>query len=286
MAKKRYVNRTKSRPHIFRGKRTQTGIYLALILVFAVITIIRANLPVKIADTGFGDISDAPFSEQTTEISRDSNGSVDLSGIPEYSGAPTYVINNNRPEFTDAEYEKAAEPFIELSRLDALGRCGTNAASLGKDMLDKAGDRRDISDIKPSGWNQASYPDVIDREGGWLYHRSHLIAHMFAGEDPDVDGERNLVTGTEYMNEDGMLPYAERAVQNWLVRNGGRILYRVTPAFKGNELVCRGVHIEAADVESKGTKFHINVYCYNVEPGIRINYLTGASAMEGEQNER
>ena len=226
---------------------------------------------------------DAPssFPSSSTEQAA-TGGNIDLSSIPEYSGTPTCVLNDNNPEFTDEEYERAESEFIDLSELDYFGRCGTCTASLGKDMLGEAGERRDISQYTPSGWKQASYPDIIETEGGWLYHRSHLIAHMFAGADPEVDGPKNLITGTEYMNEKGMLPYCERAVQNWLIRkaNGGRVLYRVTPIFSGNELVCRGVHIEAADVPTKGLDFHINVYCYNVEPGIGVDYMTGNSWAE------
>lgn len=203
----------------------------------------------------------------------------DLSTVPEYSGTPTYVLNGNKPEFTEAEYERAEEAFIDLSELDSLGRCGPCMASLEKEMLDKAGERRDISQYTPSGWKQASYPDLIEEEGSWLYHRSHLIAHMFAGQDPAVDGPKNLVTASTYCNKQAMLPYVERAVQNWLIRkaNGGRVLYRVTPIFSGNELVARGIHIEAADVPTQGQEFHINVYCYNVQPGITIDYATGRS---------
>lgn len=242
---------------------------------------IRQNAVIMNPPGEMGSIQDLDTATEQAERSDDAadDSSDFLSSIPEYSGTPTYVINDNRPEFTDEEYERAEEAYIELSDLDWLGRCGVCEASLGKEMLDSAGERRDISDIHPSGWEQASYPGIIEAEGSYLYHRSHLIAHMFGGADPEIDGPKNLITGTEFYNEKAQLPYAERAVQGWLLKkaNGGRILYRVTPVFKGSELVCRGVHIEAADVESKGEKFHINVFCYNVEPGITIDYMTGQS---------
>lgn len=261
---------------------------LSLLLVFLLISVCyaaRARYALLHPTGEYGEIGESPVGTGlviTEEPAADNSSSINPEDVPEYSGTPTYVINGNKPEFTEDEYEKAGAAFIELSDLDMLGRCGPCTASLGKEMLDSAGERRDISQYHPSGWNQASYPGIIEAEGSWLYHRSHLIAHMFAGADPEIDGPKNLITGTEYCNEKGMLPYVEKAVQNWLLMkaNGGRVLYRVTPVFSGLELVARGVHIEAADVESKGQKFHINVYCYNVEPGIKIDYLTGESRAE------
>lgn len=259
-----------------------------LVLIIATLLIIglKTRMEMLHPEGEYGKISENPSpaediyteSEEKT-VSANSASNIDLSVIPEYSGTPTYVLNGNKPEFTEEEYERAEEAYIELSEFDSLGRCGPCMASLGKEMLDSAGERRDISQYTPSGWKQASYPDLIEEEEGWLYHRSHLIAHMFAGAEPEIDGPKNLITGTEYMNEKGMLPYCERAVQNWLIRkaNGGRVIYRVTPVFSGSELVCRGVHIEAADLPTRGSDFHINVYCYNVEPGITIDYATGRS---------
>jgi len=262
-------------------------IFLVLFLVFFIATGIYAYTVhyKQIHPSGeYGEVQSVETSDLTEDGGSAAGSAQDtiLDIVPEYSGTPTYVLNDGKPKFTDEEYERAEEGFIELSELDYLGRCGTCTASLGKDMLDSAGERRDISEYHPSGWNQASYPDIIDEEGGWLYHRSHLIAHMFAGADPNVDGPKNLITGTSYCNEKGMLPYCERAVQNWLIRkaNGGRVLYRVTPVFSGMELVPRGVHIEAGDVPTKGTEFHINAYCYNVQPGLIIDYMTGYSTRD------
>ena len=200
-----------------------------------------------------------------------------LNGIPEYSGKPSYVLNNNKAEFTDEEYKKAEVSYIELSELDWLGRCGLCEASLNKHTLPTE-ERGDISSVYPSGWKQEFYPDLIEKNEGALYNRCHLLMYAMTGLNDD---NRNLITGTEYMNTKGMLPY-EKAVQNWIIKKseGGNILYRVTPVFKGNELVARGVHIEAADVETKGSKFHINAYCYNVEPGIHIDYSTGKSDID------
>lgn len=211
-----------------------------------------------------------------------SAGDLDLNSIPEYSGVPTYVINGNKPDFTEEEIERAKSMFIDLSELDILGRCGTCTASLGKDTL--AGERDfDLSHVKPSGWKQARYEDLIEN-GGFLWNRCHLIAFCISGL---ADTETNLITGSYYMNTSGMLSYSERATQNYIIRKlpeEGRILYRATPIFKGAELVCRGVHIEAADIPSPssspeecGQSFHINIYCYNVQPGVGIDYTTGES---------
>lgn len=262
-------------------------IFLVLFLVFFIATGIYAYTVhyKQIHPSGeYGEVQSVETSDLTEDGGSAAGSAQDsiLDNVPEYSGTPTYVLNDGKPKFTDEEYERAEEMFIDLSELDTLGRCGTCMASLGKDMLDNAGERRDISGIHPSGWHQESYPGIIESEGSWLWHRAHLIAHMFAGADPEIDGEKNLITATEYCNEVGMLSYNERAVQNWLLRkaNEGRVLYRVTPVFNGPELVARGVHIEAGDVETKGAKFHINVYCYNVQPGVIIDYMTGYSTRD------
>lgn len=202
-----------------------------------------------------------------------------LSLVPDYSevGRPAYALNDNKPWFTEEEYVRAESKYIQLSELDYLGRCGTCEASLGEDTL--AGERDFTLDhVKPSGWKQAKYEDLVDN-GGWLYNRCHLIMYAVSGL---TDDPRNLITGTRYLNDQGMLSYSERATQNYIIRKagGGRILYRATPIFKGLESVCRGVHIQAGDVETRGEKFHINVYCYNVQPGIGIDYFTGTNWRE------
>lgn len=195
-----------------------------------------------------------------------------LSSIPEYSGTPGVVINHNKPTFTSDEYDEAKEKYIKLSKLDYFRRCGTCSMSVGSDTITSA-ERGDISNIYPSGWHQKTYEDIIEDSSHTLYNRSHLLAYSMSGLN---DEPRNLITGTTYMNHRGMLPY-ETAILNYIKKNGGRILYRVTPIFKGRELVARGVYLEAGDVETLGNKFHINVYCYNVQPGIGIDYTVGTS---------
>lgn len=193
--------------------------------------------------------------------------------IPEYSGMPAHIINKNRPQFTDKEYRRGEKRFIQLSKLDFRGRCGTCMASFGPDTLTNES-RESISNIYPTGLEQEIY-DEIDN-GGALYNRSHLLMYAMSGLGAEP---RNLITGTRYMNSRGMLPY-EMATMNWIKRYEERIIYRVTPIFIGRELVARGVHIEAADVKTKGEKFHVNVYCYNVQPGVKINYKTGHSSKD------
>ena len=202
--------------------------------------------------------------------------SFSLSDIPEYSGIPTYVLNDNKPFFTDEDYEKAEESYIELSELDALGRCGVCTASLGKDTMPEEERDFELSLIKPSGWKQEQYPDLIETNDGNLFHRAHLIAWKLSGIEAE---ERAIITGTEQLNEAAMLPY-EKAAINWLYKEGGRILYRATPVFEGYNLVCSGVLLEGADVETKGEKFHFNIWCYNVQDGVGLDYLSGKSWRE------
>ena len=241
------------------NKKLKNIRYVIIVLIVAIYIVIDLyGLPETPSAKERGKIS-----VSTTEISE---------VIPEYSGQPAHAINNNKPKFTDDEYEKAQTPYIYLSELDSLGRCGTCEASLSSEIMPSE-ERGDISSVHPSGWNQALYPDLINKNGGALYNRCHLLMYALTGLNADP---RNLITGTEYLNTKGMLPY-EKAVQNWLIKKQGKVLYRITPDFKGNELVARGVLIEAADVETHGENFHINTYCYNVEPGIEINYKTGES---------
>ena len=224
-----------------------------------------------------GGTGEEPSSSSGTESGHMSAAEAEafLDSIPDYSEVkrPAYAINGNKPEFTDEEFERAKEPFIELSELDLLGRCGTCTASIGKETL--ASDRDfDLSHVTPTGWKQERYEDLVDN-GGWIYNRCHLLAFCLTGLRDD---RRNLITGTRYMNDNGMLQYSELANLGYINKKlppGEHILYRVTPVFRGFEFLCRGVHIEAADTATKGEAFHINVFCYNVQPGIEISYSTG-----------
>lgn len=253
----------------FKNRKSHKGnaIFVAILLIISLF----------VAYKEYNTISFVKPAEELSKgnihiASEDGAGDRSLSSIPEYDGSPVFLINNNYPTFTDKEYSEAEEMYIELSELDKYGRTGVCKGSLAEDTMPTT-DRGDISSVHPAGWVQAKYPDLISYNGGYLYNRGHLIMRALSGLEADA---RNLATLTVYCNEEGMLPY-ETAVCNYIEKRGGRILYRVTPVYKSRELVPRGIHIEAGDVKSKGEKFHINIYCYNVQPGIEIDYLTGKS---------
>ena len=188
-----------------------------------------------------------------------------LSDIPEYSGALCIDINEGQPGFSADD--AAHGSFMEFSELDFEGRCGTAFGLIGPETVSNA-ERGDISQVHPSGWVQHRY-SFVDRE--MLYNRSHLIAHQLCGEDAN---ERNLITGTRTMNAVGMT-YYEELVGNYVRRTNNHVLYRVTPLFAANDLVARGVQMEAESVEDGGQAIRFNVFVYNVEPGVKINYVTG-----------
>ena len=197
-----------------------------------------------------------------------SNTYISIEDIPEYSGQIYVTINNNMPYFEESEY--TTEAFEEYSELDNLGRCGVAYANICKEILPTE-ERGDISDVKPTGWVQAKY------EGEYLYNRCHLIGHQLACEDAN---ELNLITGTRYFNVSGMLPFEDQ-VAEYIEKNiDNHVLYRVTPVFEGNNLLATGVEIEAYSVEDNGLGVCFNVFVYNVQPGINIDYKTGESFQE------
>ena len=191
---------------------------------------------------------------------------VSLSNIPAYSGNPYVVINNNVPNFSKAEL--TTKGYEKYSNLDSLGRCGVAIASVGKDTM-PTGDRGSLS-YEPTGWIQASYDCV---PGRFLYNRSHLIGWQLSAEN---NNEKNLITGTKFLNNYGMLPF-ENMVADYIKDTGNHVAYRVTPIYSGNNLLANGVQMEAFSVEDNGKGICFNVYCYNVQDGITINYATGAS---------
>ncbi len=193
------------------------------------------------------------------------NAAAKLSDIPEYSGALCIDINEGQPGFSADDAARGS--FVEFSELDFEGRCGTAAGLIGPETVSNA-ERGDISQVHPSGWVQHRY-SFVDHE--MLYNRSHLIAHQLCGEDAN---ERNLITGTRTMNAVGMT-YYEELVGNYVRRTNNHVLYRVTPLFAANDLVARGVQMEAESVEDGGQAIRFNVFVYNVEPGVKIDYVTG-----------
>lgn len=200
---------------------------------------------------------------------------IDLSSLPEYSGQAYVELNNNVPFFTEEDLTSAS--FEEYSPLDELGRCGAAYACISTDLMPTE-PRGSIGQVKPSGWKTAKY-DFID--GKYLYNRCHLIGFQLTGENAN---ERNLITGTRYLNVTGMLPF-ENLTADYIKETGNHVLYRVTPVFTGDELVARGVVMEAMSVEDKGDGVLFNVYCYNVQPGVTIDYATGDSALDGTTDE-
>lgn len=199
---------------------------------------------------------------------------VTLDDIPEYSNSPYVVINNNKPFFNDSEL--TTESYEQYSELDSLGRCGTTIASIGKDIM-PTGEREYIGSVKPTGWQVSKY-DWVD--GKYLYNRCHLIGYQLSGENAN---DRNLITGTRYMNVQGMLPF-ENMVADYVKETNNHVLYRVTPIFEGNNLVASGVLMEAKSVEDNGEGVEFNVYCYNVQPGVEIDYLTGKNSAVEDNN--
>lgn len=194
-----------------------------------------------------------------------------LSVVPAFTDQPYVVINDNVPFFT--EEEKATLEAIELySELDSLGRCGTAFANVCKELMPTA-DREDIGQVKPSGWKTAKYEHV---DGKYLYNRCHLIGFQLTGENAN---KKNLITGTRYMNVDGMLPF-ENMIDDYVDETENHVLYRVTPIYEGDELVARGVLMEAYSVEDQGEGICFNVYAYNNQPGVVIDYATGDSRAE------
>ena len=194
---------------------------------------------------------------------------LDISQIPPYEGKPYVILGNNVPNFTDAEFE-ASSSFETYSELDSLGRCGPAYANVGTDLMPTE-KRGPIGQIKPSGWHTVRYDDIIDKK--YLYNRCHLIGYQLTAENANP---RNLITGTRYLNAEGMLPFENKAA-SYIKHTGNHVLYRVTPIFEGNNLVASGVEMEALSVEDRGKGLRFHVFCYNVQPGIVIDYATGDS---------
>ena len=209
-------------------------------------------------------------SNQNVQVSENTQTSFNLNDIPEFDGKTPYVIiNNNEPNFPEEDFN--SNSFEEYSELDSLGRCGAAYANVSKDTMPTEA-RGEISKVKPTGWHTVKYDCV---EGKYLYNRCHLIGYQLTAENAN---KQNLITGTRYFNVDGMLPF-ENQVAEYVKQENGHVLYRVTPIFKENNLVANGVQMEAESVEDKGEKVKFNVYAYNVQPNIKIDYLTGNSEL-------
>ena len=210
--------------------------------------------------------------QSESTIQEENVPSISLADIPDYAGDPYVVVNNNQPDF--AESDMTTNSFETYSDLDALGRCGIAYANIGQDLMPTE-ERGNISDVKPSGWQSVEYEGI---DGGYLYNRCHLIGFQLTAENAN---EKNLITGTRYLNVEGMLPF-ENMVADYIQETGNHVLYRVTPLFEGDNLVASGVQMEAKSVEDNGAGILFNVFCYNVQPGITIDYATGNSQLTGD----
>lgn len=242
--------------------RSRSGKIWLIVIVLIWIAIV-AGLYVMVPQFARG-IDDVFFQETQIE-------SVSLDEIPEYDGQPYVIIDDNIPEFS--EEDMVTRGFEEYSNLDFLGRCGVAYANVGQDTMPTE-KRGDISNVYPSGWENEEYDFITD--GGYVYNRCHLIGYQLAGEN---DNEKNLITGTRYMNVEGMLPF-ENEVAEYVEETDNHVLMRVTPIYDGTSLVASGVQMEAKSVEDDGEGVQFNVYCYNVQPGVEIDYATGNNHAE------
>ena len=242
-------------------------IYTIVAIIALIIAIISPEFRQKIIDNAniqFGEVG-----ESQNIIS------FDLDSIPEFTDKPYVYINDNKPFFKEEEYTTKA--FENYSKLDKLGRCGVAYANVCLDIMPKAGEKREsISSVYPTGWKNVNYKELMGND--YLYNRCHLIGWQLAGENAN---KQNLITGTRYMNTQGMLPF-ENLVDDYFEKEeneDNHVLYRVTPIFEGEDLVAKGVEMEAYSVEDKGKGVCFNVYVYNVQPGVEIDYATGKSKL-------
>ena len=247
---------------------------LALLVAFSVVLMSSCSIFNDIKNEIQDFVSDLMGDDSTTETNSPVNvvvnGNFTYEDIPEYAGEAYVSVNDSIPFFSDED--KNTNVFETYSKLDSLGRCGVAYANICKELM-PTDDREDIGNVTPSGWKQVKY-DFIS--GKYLYNRCHLIGFQLAGENANP---LNLITGTRYLNIDGMLPF-ENLVDDYVDETNNHVLYRVTPIFKGNELVCRGVLMEGFSVEDNGESICFCVFAYNVEPGVIINYADGSSQLD------
>ena len=216
----------------------------------------------------FGGCSYNQSGLDTQAIQENTQKSYELTDIPAYAGNSFVILDDNKPAFSKKDRERT-DAFETYSDLDELGRCGVAYANICKELMPTE-ERGAIGMVKPTGWHTAKYNNV---DGKYLYNRCHLIAYQLTGENAN---NKNLITGTRSFNVDGMLPY-EEMVGDYVRETGNHVLYRVTPVFDGDDLVAKGVQMEAMSVEDKGEDIKFNVFVYNVQDGVKIDYETGDS---------
>lgn len=255
-------------------KRKLSELLLALLLCIALLTGCATDDVFQPADppSTTQQAAQLPNDSVAADDSQQGTSSFELSQIPEYTGDAYVAVNDNIPFFTNDEITD--QSFETYSPLDALGRCGTAFACVGQDLMPTE-DRGSIGQVKPSGWHLVKY-DCVD--GKYLYNRCHLIGYQLTAENAN---ERNLITGTRYMNIEGMLPF-ENQVADYVQQTDNHVLYRVTPVFEGDNLLASGVLMEGYSVEDSGAGIRFCVYAYNVQPSVQIDYATGESALIGE----
>lgn len=227
-------------------------------------------LLISIVFTACGNLGELEYSKVYTKEASTLNVKID--GIPDYDGRAYIELDGNIPSFNKKDGKKNFESYSEL---DDLGRCGVAYANIGLETMPNE-PRGSIGAVRPSGWHTVKY-DIVD--GKYLYNRCHLIGFQLAGENAN---EKNLITGTRYMNTIGMLPF-ENEIADYVKNTGNHVLYRVTPVFNGDNLVADGVRMEAYSVEDEGRGVSFNVFCYNVQPGVHIDYRDGNSHLDGEE---
>lgn len=211
----------------------------------------------------------SPNLETTPEPNTDAKLVLTLNDIPAFSDKAYIAINGNVPFFTEADYTTTS--FESYADLDSLGRCGVAYANIGLDLMPTEG-RGSIGQVKPTGWHTVKYDNV---DGKYLYNRCHLIGFQLTAENANV---KNLITGTRYLNIEGMLPF-ENMTADYIKETKNHVLYRVTPIYEGDNLVAAGVLMEGFSVEDRGEGVCFNVFCYNAQPGISIDYTTGDSSL-------
>ena len=254
--------------------------FLSILFLLLTLCLLFTGCEMDSLSDGGDDYGDEPDRVENRETTGASDtdallvyGFASVEGIPDYTDKPYVELNNNRPEFDESEI--IATSFEFYSELDSLGRCGYTMACVGLDIMPTE-DRESISSVKPSGWVNNRYDtDLV--EGGYLYNRCHLIGFQLTGENAN---EKNLITGTRYLNIEGMLPF-ENMIADYVKETGNHVMLRVTPVFVGNNLVASGVQMEAYSVEDNGAEICFNVFSYNVQPGITINYATGENWLNG-----
>lgn len=206
-------------------------------------------------------------------VSKGAKQTISIEEVPAYEGEPYVEVENNEPDFSDEDRNTASYEYY--SELDEEGKCGVVEANIGQELMPDE-ERGSIGQVKPTGWHTVKYDNV---DGKYLYNRCHLIGYQLTGENAN---EKNLITGTRYMNTEGMLPF-EDMVADYIRETGNHVLYRVTPVFEEDNLLASGVQMEAMSVEDEGEGVSFNVYVYNVQPGIEIDYATGESRYVGKE---